>query len=109
MAKNLTMHWSYYCLESLKKKDVLKKAAEAADFSFIQKITVEQAVDMKSLLRLSTSEFRRLRGIFSNIRLDIFPSEPNVRLWLLSHQVSLICSRLTWHLINCYLSLLEAQ
>ena len=44
-----------------KKKGVFQKAAEAAGFSFFQKITVAQAVDTKSLLRLSTSGFRRLR------------------------------------------------
>ena len=37
-----------------------------------------QAVDTKSLLRLSTSGFRSLRILFSNIGLKIFPSEPKM-------------------------------
>ena len=37
-----------------------------------------QAVDTKSLLQLSTSGFRGLRIIFSNIGLKIFPSEPKM-------------------------------
>ena len=40
-----------------------------------------QAVDTKSLLRLSTSGFRHLRIIFPNIGLNIFPSEPKMRLY----------------------------
>ena len=64
-----------------KKKGIFKKAAEAAGFSFLQKVTVAQAVDTKSLLRLSTSGFRRLRTIFSNMGLKIFPSEPKMRLY----------------------------
>ena len=64
-----------------KKKGGFKKAAEAAGFQFVQKFTVAQAVNTKSLLRLSTSGFRRLRIIFSNIGLKIFPSEPKMRLY----------------------------
>ena len=40
-----------------------------------------QAVDTKGLLRFSTSGFRRLRIIFSNIGLKIFPSESKMRLY----------------------------
>ena len=58
-----------------KKKGVFKKATEAAAFSFVQKITVAQAVDTKSVLRLSISGFTHLRLISSNFRLKIFPSE----------------------------------
>ena len=65
-----------------KKKGVFKKAAEAAGFQFVQKFTVAQAVDTKSLLWLSTSGFRRLRIIFSNIGLKIFPSESKMRLYV---------------------------
>ena len=64
-----------------KKKGVFKKVAEAAGFQFVQKFTVAQAVDTKSLLRLSTLGFWRLRIIFSNIGLKIFPSEPKMRLY----------------------------
>ena len=64
-----------------KKKGGFKKAAEAAGFQFVQKFTVAQAVNTKSLLRLSTSGFRHLRIIFSNIGLKIFPSEPKMRLY----------------------------
>ena len=44
-------------------------------------MTVVQAVDTKGLLRFSTSGFRRLRIIFSNIGLKIFPSESKMRLY----------------------------
>ena len=39
-----------------KKKNVFKKATEAAGFSFVQKITVARAVDTKSVLRLSRNK-----------------------------------------------------
>ena len=55
-----------------KKKGVFKKAAKVAGFSFLQKVTVAQAVDTKTLLWLSTSGFRRLRIIFSNIGVENF-------------------------------------
>ena len=50
-------------------------------FQFVQKFTVMQAVDTKSLLWLSASGFRRLRIIFSNIGLKNFPSELKMRLY----------------------------
>ena len=50
-------------------------------FQLVQKIMVAQAVDTKSLLRLSTSAFRHLRIIFSNIGLKVFRLELKMRLY----------------------------
>ena len=60
---------------------MFKKAAEAVGFQFVQKIMVAQAVDTKSLLRLSTSAFRHLRIIFSNIGFKVFRLEVKMRLY----------------------------
>ena len=78
-----TTDWNHW-----KKKGVFKKAAEAVGFQFVQKIMVAQAVDTKSLLRLSTSAFRHLRIIFSNIGFKVFRLEVKMRLyesWGLTH------------------------
>ena len=50
-------------------------------FQFVQKIMVAQAVETKSLLRLSTLALRYLRIIFSNIGLKVFRLELKMRLY----------------------------
>ena len=65
MAKNLKLE--LLLIQIIKqKKGVFKKAAESMGFQFVLKITMAQAVDIKSLLRLSKSRFRCLRTTFSN-------------------------------------------
>ena len=56
-------------------------------------------MDTKGVLRFSTSRFRHLRIIFSNIGLKIFPSESKMRLYVspaLTHlqQVDLVVDKL---------------
>ena len=60
---------------------MFKKAPEAVGFQFVQKIMLAQAVDTKSLLPLSTSAFRHLRIIFSNIGFKVFRLEVKMRLY----------------------------
>ena len=60
---------------------MFKKAPEAVGFQFVQKMMVAQAGDTKSLLWLSTSAFRHLRIIFSNIGFKVFRLEVKMRLY----------------------------
>ena len=63
MTMTFAMNWA--TVDSChKNRKTCKKTAEAAGSIFFQKIMLAQAVDAKSLLQLSTSDFKRLRIIF---------------------------------------------
>lgn len=63
-----------------KHSPIFRNIAKSVGVDFIRKMSPEEGVHLKSLLRLPMSSFRSLRTIFSNMGYDFLPSEPNMRL-----------------------------
>ena len=63
-----------------KEKGIFTRATELAGLVFVKPLTVVRAVDLKNLLRLPMTAFRRMRTIFLNLGyVRLFPSEVKMK------------------------------
>ena len=60
-------------------KELFIRAAENAGVSTLRMLTPEQAVNIRSLMRLPMNKVRNLRSCLSNLKVNIFPSERKMR------------------------------
>ena len=58
---------------------IVKAGLMAIGYNLFRVLTVSEAVQLQSLLRMPTNSFRRLRRIFGKFGFKIFPSEPKMR------------------------------
>ena len=60
-------------------RDLFLRAAESARMPMLQMLSPEQAVNLKSLMRLPMNKIQNLRCCLSNLNMNMIPSEQKVR------------------------------